>query len=64
MPDAAVGLIDTFCAKFDLVWAIDTATISAVIVGLHESRVEIFDEGQSCFHIALPRRFELWPSMH
>lgn len=44
MPDNDVLLIDSFCERYDLCWCIDTSTIAPIVVGLHDSRIYVFDE--------------------
>ena len=53
MLDADVLLVDRFCEKFDLCFAIDTADATPVIVGLHEARIYCFDEAQKLLAIEL-----------
>jgi hypothetical protein len=41
--DDDVELINKFCERHDLVWAIDTATVEAIIVGEHDARIYAYD---------------------
>jgi hypothetical protein len=41
--DADILLIDSFCERNNLVWAIDTATVEPIIPGEHDARIYAYD---------------------
>jgi hypothetical protein len=41
--DSDVELIDSFCSRHGLVWAIDCATVEPVILGEHDSKIYCYD---------------------
>lgn len=58
-----VEIIGSFCDRYNLVWCIDTTTISPMIVGLYEARVYCFDEARKLLAIELcPDDLDFWPS--
>ncbi len=40
---ADVELIDSFCSRHNLIWAIDCATVEPIIVGEHDAKVYCYD---------------------
>ena len=50
--DADVKLIDDFCSRHNLVWAIDCATVEPVILGEHDSKIYCYDIANSKLAIA------------
>ena len=61
MPDADIELIDTFCERYDLVWAIQTSDCTPVVSGLYGT-VYSFDERLGKLALELvPDDFDFWP---